>query len=233
MPRVKDRLLRTLADMENLRKRTEREVTDARLHGIASFARDVVGVADNMRRALDAVTPELRRPPSPVNALIDGVELTERELLKALEKNGVRQFDAAGREIRPQPSSGYFRSARRLGSGRQRRAGGAARLHDRRPRLAAGSGRGVERRPEGRAGSRCQQRQRHGSAQDVTALISSVKQRCGQLGSQIYSRPPITSIRRCRAWCACATTRRPRYRRAKCRPFAGIRRRRSAATAPP
>ena len=51
----KDRLLRTLAEMENLRKRTEREVTDARLYGIASFARDVLGVSDNMDRALQAL----------------------------------------------------------------------------------------------------------------------------------------------------------------------------------
>src|SRR3954463_6033456 len=56
----RDKLLRTLAEMENLRKRTEREVTDARTYGITSFARDVLGVADNMRRALDAGGPELR-----------------------------------------------------------------------------------------------------------------------------------------------------------------------------
>src|SRR6202050_5881015 len=57
---MKDRLLRTLAEMENLRKRTEREVTDARLYGVASFARDVLGVADNIHRALDAVPAEAR-----------------------------------------------------------------------------------------------------------------------------------------------------------------------------
>ena len=62
---LKDRLLRTLAEMENLRKRTEREVADARLYGIASFARDMLGVADNMRRALDAVSPELRASAEP------------------------------------------------------------------------------------------------------------------------------------------------------------------------
>src|SRR3984885_12992582 len=89
---MKDRLLRTLAEMENLRKRTEREVTDARLYGAASFARDLLGVADNMRRALDAVSPDLRASAEAgVKALIDGVELTERELVKALDKNGVRQ----------------------------------------------------------------------------------------------------------------------------------------------
>ena len=90
---LKDRLLRTLADMENLRKRTAREVADAEFRGITSFARDMLGVADNMRRALDAVTPDVRKSAqASVTALIDGVELTERELLKALEKNGVRQF---------------------------------------------------------------------------------------------------------------------------------------------
>ena len=98
----KDKLLRTLAEMENLRKRTEREVTDARVYGVASFARDVLAVADNMRRALDAVSPELRASAEPgVKAFVDGVELTERELLKALEKNGVRQYTPQGEKFDP------------------------------------------------------------------------------------------------------------------------------------
>src|SRR5579883_1635971 len=99
---MKDRLLRALAEMENLRKRTDREITDARLYGVASFARDMLGVADNMRRALEAVSPELRASAeSGVKALIDGVELTERELLKVLEKNGVRQFTPRGEKFDP------------------------------------------------------------------------------------------------------------------------------------
>jgi molecular chaperone GrpE len=106
---LKDRLLRTLAEMENLRKRTEREVTDARLYGVASFARDMLGVADNIRRALDAVSPELRASAEPgVKALIDGVELTERELLKALEKNGVRQFSPRGEKFDPNVHQAMF-----------------------------------------------------------------------------------------------------------------------------
>jgi molecular chaperone GrpE len=99
---MRDRLLRTLAEMENLRKRTDREVADARLYGMASFARDVLGVADNMRRALDAVPPDLRASAEAgMKALLDGVELTERELLKALEKNGVRQFTPQGEKFDP------------------------------------------------------------------------------------------------------------------------------------
>jgi len=95
----KDRLLRTLAEMENLRKRTEREVADARLYGNASFARDVLQVADNFQRALDAVGPELRA--SDAKAFVEGVELTERELLKVLEKHGVKKFSPEGQKFDP------------------------------------------------------------------------------------------------------------------------------------
>jgi molecular chaperone GrpE len=106
---LKDRLLRTLAEMENLRKRTNREVTDARLYGVAAFARDILGVADNMRRALDAVSPDLRASAEAgVKALIDGVELTERELIKALEKNGVRQFSPRGEKFDPNVHQAMF-----------------------------------------------------------------------------------------------------------------------------
>ena len=106
---LKDRLLRTLADMENLRKRTEREVADASLRGVTAFARDMLGVADNMRRALEAVTPQVRKSADPaVKALIDGVELTEREFLKALERNGVRQFDPQGQKFDPNVHQAIF-----------------------------------------------------------------------------------------------------------------------------
>ena len=106
---MKDRLLRTLAEMENLRKRTEREIADSRLYSVTSFARDLLVVADNMRRALEAVTPELRSAAvSGVKALIDGIELTERELLKALEKNGVRQFTPQSEKFDPNLHQAMF-----------------------------------------------------------------------------------------------------------------------------
>jgi len=106
---LRDRLLRALADMENLRKRTDREVAESRAYGVSSFARDVLGVADNMRRALDAVTPELRASAQGgVKALIDGVELTERELLKALEKNGVHQFTPQREKFDPNRHQAMF-----------------------------------------------------------------------------------------------------------------------------
>jgi molecular chaperone GrpE len=99
---LKDRLLRSLAETENLRRRTEKQIDDTRVYGIANFARDTLGVADNMRRALDAVTPELRESAdTAVKALIEGVELTERELLKVLEKHGVKKLEPLGGKFDP------------------------------------------------------------------------------------------------------------------------------------
>ena len=99
---LKDRLLRSPAEMENLRRRTEKQIDDARVYGIANFARDMLAVGDNMRRALDAVTPELRETAdTAVKALIEGVELTERELLKVLEKHGVKKLQPLGSKFDP------------------------------------------------------------------------------------------------------------------------------------
>jgi molecular chaperone GrpE len=96
---LKDRLLRTLAEMENLRRRTEREVAESRVYGVSSFARDVLAIADNMARALQTLRAELKeRADTGVKALLDGVELTERELLKVLEKHGVRKFEPQPRD---------------------------------------------------------------------------------------------------------------------------------------
>jgi molecular chaperone GrpE len=105
---LKDRVLRTLAEMENLRRRTEREVADSRVYAIQSFARDLVGVADNIQRALDAVRDSGVALEGPAKALVDGVELTERELLKVLEKNGVRKFDPKGEKFDPNLHQAIF-----------------------------------------------------------------------------------------------------------------------------
>src|SRR5262245_26123494 len=105
----KDRWMRGLAEMENLRRRTEREVTDARVYGITQFARDVVVVADNMERALQALDDELRaKADAGVKALLDGVELTERELLKVLEKHGVKRLEPKGQKFDPHRHQAMF-----------------------------------------------------------------------------------------------------------------------------
>src|SRR5438270_929028 len=99
---LKDRLLRTLAEMENLRRRTEREVADARTYGVTNFARDILAVADNMERALKALDDEIReKAEAGVKALLDGVELTERELIKAMEKHGVKKIEPQGQKFDP------------------------------------------------------------------------------------------------------------------------------------
>ncbi|MBE7607978.1 nucleotide exchange factor GrpE, partial [Salmonella enterica subsp. enterica serovar 4:-:1,2] len=95
-------LLRTLAEMENLRKRTEREVADARTYGVTNFARDILTVADNMHRAMSALDDELRATAdASVKSLLDGVELTERELLNVLEKHGVKKLDPMNQKFDP------------------------------------------------------------------------------------------------------------------------------------
>jgi molecular chaperone GrpE len=99
---LKDRLLRTLADVENMRRRTEREVADARSYAITRFAGDMLGVADNMARALAAISPEAREGADPtLKAVVEGAELTEREMLRALEKHGVRKIDPKGEKFDP------------------------------------------------------------------------------------------------------------------------------------
>src|SRR5882762_7084196 len=106
---LKDRLLRTLAEMENLRRRTEREVADARTYGVTNFARDIVGVADSMERAMKALDDGIRdKADAGVKALLDGVELTERELLKVMEKHGIKRLEPQGQKFDPNLHQAMF-----------------------------------------------------------------------------------------------------------------------------
>jgi molecular chaperone GrpE len=106
---LKDRLLRTLAEMENLRRRTEREVSDARAYGVTALAHDSLAVADNLRRALAAIEAEGRATlPPAMAAFVEGVELTERELLKVLERHGIKRFDPLGEKFDPNVHQAMF-----------------------------------------------------------------------------------------------------------------------------
>lgn len=104
---LKDKLLRTLADMDNLRKRTEREIKDAGTYAATRFARDMLGVADNLRRAIEAV-PADRREDEAVKALVEGVELTERTLVQTLERHGVKEVEALGKRFDPNLHQAMF-----------------------------------------------------------------------------------------------------------------------------
>jgi len=106
---LKDRLLRTLAEMENLRRRTEREVADSRVYAVTNFARDILAVADNMERAMKALDDEIRdKADAGVKALLDGVELTERELIKVMEKHGIKRLEPQGQKFDPNLHQAMF-----------------------------------------------------------------------------------------------------------------------------
>lgn len=86
---MRDQLMRALAEVENVRKRAQREREDASKFAISAFARDLVNVADNLRRALDSTPADLLAANPQIKNLTDGIEATERELLRSFEKNGI------------------------------------------------------------------------------------------------------------------------------------------------
>jgi molecular chaperone GrpE len=99
---LKDKVLRTLAEMENLRRRTEKEVADAKAYGVSSFARDMLTFADNLRRALDNVPAEALEGADPaLKAFVEGIEVTERDFLLRLARHGVRKLEPKGQKFDP------------------------------------------------------------------------------------------------------------------------------------
>ena len=95
--------------MENLRRRTEREVADARSYAVTNFARDVLNVADNIRRALESVPAEVREADEgALKGLIDGIELTERDLSKTLDRHGVKRVEPEGQKFDPHRHQAMF-----------------------------------------------------------------------------------------------------------------------------
>ncbi len=96
---LKDQLLRTLADGENLRRRTEREKTDMSKYAITSFARQIVSVADNLTRALESVAEEARNGDEELNNLYVGIEMTEKELQNSFEQFHIKVVDSIGQKF--------------------------------------------------------------------------------------------------------------------------------------
>jgi len=85
---LKDRLLRAVAETENVRRRAEKDKTDAAAYGVTSFARDMLTVSDNLKRALETLPEET---PEDLTGFVDGVSMTERELLNTLERHGIKE----------------------------------------------------------------------------------------------------------------------------------------------
>jgi molecular chaperone GrpE len=99
---LRDRFLRLAAEMDNLRRRTDRDVKDAKSYSVAGFARDMLAVSDNLRRAIDAVPAETRAAAdATLTSLLEGVEMTERSMLSALERHGVKKIEPEGEKFDP------------------------------------------------------------------------------------------------------------------------------------
>ena len=106
---LKDRVLRTLAEMENLRRRTDREVSDAKTYGVTSFARDMLTVVDNLSRALEHLPAEARASAeASIRSMIEGVELTARDLEAVLSRHGVKKLDPKGQKFDPNLHQAIF-----------------------------------------------------------------------------------------------------------------------------
>lgn len=98
---LKDRLLRTHADMDNMRKRTEREKADAHKYAVTKFARDMVEVGDNFQRAIETVPKGAAEQNPALKSFLDGVTMTERELINTLERHGLKRIDPTGQPFNP------------------------------------------------------------------------------------------------------------------------------------
>jgi len=99
---LKDQRLRALAEAENIRRRAEKEKTEAGVYAVTKFARDMLGIADNFARALAAAPPALREAADPaLKAVLDGVEATDRQLMQTLERYGVKAVDTADGKFDP------------------------------------------------------------------------------------------------------------------------------------
>ncbi len=98
---LKDKLLRAMAETENVRRRSERDKADSRKYAVADFARDMLAVSDNLQRALGAVSGEARGDNPELAQLLEGVELTRKEMLGYFEKHGIREVDPMGEKLDP------------------------------------------------------------------------------------------------------------------------------------
>jgi molecular chaperone GrpE len=108
---TRDRLLRALAETENVRRRLQRERDEARKYAVSGFAKDLLSVVDNLRRALEAM-PESEAKDARTQGLRDGVAATERELLAAFERHGLKRIDPRGEKFDHNFHQAIFEAAR-------------------------------------------------------------------------------------------------------------------------
>ena len=102
---LKDKVLRTMAEMENLRRRTEKEVADARAYGVSNFARDMLTLADNLVRAIENAPKDAD---APMKTLIEGIEVIERDFVSRLARHGVKKLEPQGQKFDPNMHEALF-----------------------------------------------------------------------------------------------------------------------------
>ena len=106
---LKDKYLRAFAEAENVRRRADKEISDAKTYGVASFARDMLNVADDLARALAAVDDEAKAAAEgSLKSLLEGIELTERGFLNTLERHGIRKIEPRGEKFDPNLHQAIF-----------------------------------------------------------------------------------------------------------------------------
>jgi len=106
---LNDRMLRLAAEMENLRKRSERELADTRTYAVTGFARDMLTATDSLSRALSMLPAEARETADgSLKSLIEGIDMTEREMQRLLAKHGVRPIEAQGEKFDPHKHQAMF-----------------------------------------------------------------------------------------------------------------------------
>jgi molecular chaperone GrpE len=98
---LRDRNLRIIAEMENFRRRAERDKSEGMKYAASEFGRDMISVADNLRRAIEAVSKDASEQSPAVKTLLEGVEATERELFKTFERHGITRFNPLGEKFDP------------------------------------------------------------------------------------------------------------------------------------
>ncbi|MFM9938236.1 MAG: nucleotide exchange factor GrpE [Hyphomicrobiaceae bacterium] len=98
---LKDRILRTHAEMDNMRKRLEKEKSDASKYAISKFARDIVGIGDVFEKAIASAPTDAAEATPALKSFVEGVTMTERELINVLERHGVKRIDPKGQLFNP------------------------------------------------------------------------------------------------------------------------------------
>ena len=105
---LKDQLLRAVAETENLRRRAERERSDAAKYAAVPLIKDLLAVADNLERALSSVPEEAKQGDGALSSLLTGVEMTERELQSVLQRHKIEKLDPMGQKMNPHEHEAMF-----------------------------------------------------------------------------------------------------------------------------